>query len=625
VKDERKTKRELITELEGLRRQLLEVESTARLEAAAERIRAEVMAMQSSENLAQVMALMYREVLRLGIDSRSCNVLFFDEERDQVVNYHASVNPGTFGDWHSTFPGEVVDGDAVVGANCHRLDRNVDFYKLWKAGEAWSYKDARSEETLQHYTGGAPLPRDYIDKYSGEWSVVNIPFAHGFVGFSERELDEDHVTIVQRLTQSLSLGYLRFLDFQRLEEHNRRLTEERGLESVRAEVASMQEGDDLFRVVERVEEALQSLEISATSYSLNVVDEAAEVIRVYWHHGLLGELTDIGETTPDISRLYQHWKDGEVYQRFLERESDSGWVVDVPFAQGMLAMGGKQTEAYSDSEIATLRRLAGIVSLGYGRFLDFQSVDEAQRKLIDELEEELQTAHDLQQGLMPAESPRVEGFDIAGRCVPANHVGGDFFQYYARDGKLSICMADVTGHAMEAAVPVMMFSGVLESEMRHGERPDALFANLNRTLRSKLQAHTFVCCVVGELEGHTLRLANGGCPHPYLYRAADSTVEELQIHAYPLGVQAETEYRVVEVELAPGDRVVLSSDGFIEAQNEDEELFGFDRMQEAVRQSGADGLSAAGLIDRIVDEVRAFAGETPQGDDMTCVVLAVED
>ena len=57
--------------------------------------------------------------------------------------------------------------------------------------------------------------------------------------------------------------------------------------------------------------------------------------------------------------------------------------------------------------------------------------------------EELQTAHTLQMGLMPTEPPQIEGFDITGRCIPANHVGCDFYQYFQQDGKLSVCMADV--------------------------------------------------------------------------------------------------------------------------------------------------------------------------------------
>ena len=96
-------------------------------------------------------------------------------------------------------------------------------------------------------------------------------------------------------------------------------------------------------------------------------------------------------------------------------------------------------------------------------------LEQAQRRLIAELEEELQTAHDLQMGLMPREAPRVPGFEFAGRCFTANHVGGDLFKYYSLpQGRMLGVLADVTGHAMEAAVPLLIFSGILESQMELG-------------------------------------------------------------------------------------------------------------------------------------------------------------
>ena len=95
-----------------------------------------------------------------------------------------------------------------------------------------------------------------------------------------------------------------------------------------------------------------------------------------------------------------------------------------------------------------------------------QQLQKAQAQLKAELEEELQTAHQMQMGLMPEKPPMIEGVEVAGRCVPANHVGGDFFQYFTHsEERLAVCMADVTGHAMEAAIPVVMFSGILESQM----------------------------------------------------------------------------------------------------------------------------------------------------------------
>jgi ligand-binding sensor domain-containing protein/serine phosphatase RsbU (regulator of sigma subunit) len=256
----------------------------------------------------------------------------------------------------------------------------------------------------------------------------------------------------------------------------------------------------------------------------------------------------------------------------------------------------------------------------------------AQELLNQELEEELQVAHDMQMRLMPAGPPHIEGLGIAGRCLPANHVGGDLFQYFPRDGKLSICVADVTGHAMEAAVPVMMFSGVLESEIEHGHTLEKLFATLNRTLHKKLDQRTFVCFTLGELELHpspesgtrTFRLINGGFPYPLHYRAATGDVVELQIDAYPLGVRPDTTYPLIEVQLAPGDRIVFCSDGIAEAANARGEILGFERTAETVRRCCAEKPSAEALVDRLIAEVQTFIGETPLEDDMTVVALVVE-
>jgi serine phosphatase RsbU (regulator of sigma subunit)/ligand-binding sensor domain-containing protein len=252
---------------------------------------------------------------------------------------------------------------------------------------------------------------------------------------------------------------------------------------------------------------------------------------------------------------------------------------------------------------------------------------QAERALLQELEEELQTAHDMQMGLMPTESPMIQGFDISGRCLPANHVGGDFFQYFPiSDNRLAISLADVTGHAMEAAVPVMMFSGVLESEIKHGESLVDLFSSLNQTLHKTLDKRTFVCFTMGELDTSSkkFRLSNGGCPYPYHYKASSNDISELQVDAYPLGVRAETDYPVIETQLEDGDRIVFCSDGIIEAENSFGEIFGFERTAETIRNGCKKDLTAPQLLDHLINEVKTFSGDTPQGDDQTVVVLQVE-
>ena len=274
-----------------------------------------------------------------------------------------------------------------------------------------------------------------------------------------------------------------------------------------------------------------------------------------------------------------------------------------------------------------------ILSLGSGGVISVYAIRKrrdlrrTEQALMAEMAKELQTAHDLQVGLMPNENPQVEGLDIAGRCIPATHVGGDFYQYFDHDGKLALALADVTGHAMAAAIPVVLFSGVLENQIRRSEPVTVLFRELNDTLRTTLDRRTFVCFAMGEIDltTHAFRVCNSGCPYPYHFQAETQKITELEIDAYPLGISAESEYPMVEVQLKPGDLVVFCSDGIPEVENKAGEQLGFGKTEETIRQAGVEGLSAEEIIDRLFKVVDSFRGGAAQGDDMTCVVVRIED
>ena len=242
------------------------------------------------------------------------------------------------------------------------------------------------------------------------------------------------------------------------------------------------------------------------------------------------------------------------------------------------------------------------------------------------LQKDLQTARDLQMGLLPGAPPRLEGHSSAGRCLPAAQVGGGSFQYYQRPGHLSVALADVAGHGMEAAIPAVMFSGILDSHMHMGQDLAALLGRLNEILCERLTGHTHVTMALVELELATgvLRFTNAGCPYPCHYVKRTAEVTEIPMDAYPLGLRRDTRYSATEVQLQAGDYVLLYSDGIAEAANVEGDLFGFDRTLDATRAACDRGLPPDEVIDHVLAAVRVFTGDAPQGDDMTCVVVKVE-
>ncbi|MBT5832637.1 MAG: SpoIIE family protein phosphatase, partial [Candidatus Latescibacteria bacterium] len=199
----------------------------------------------------------------------------------------------------------------------------------------------------------------------------------------------------------------------------------------------------------------------------------------------------------------------------------------------------------------------------------------AQAQLIDELESELQEAHEMQMGLLPRFPITHDGFDVAGRCWPANHVGGDYFTYYWLDDEqhmLGFGAADVSGKAMKAAVRAMQLSGIFRYEFREAKPPQEVLSNLHLELQSHLDSASFITCCLGMLDVRTglINLGNAAHPFPYHYSAATGDLRMLELMSVPLGMQlpvgTNTDPEVVDVVLEPGDALILYSDGVTDMQ-----------------------------------------------------------
>jgi serine phosphatase RsbU (regulator of sigma subunit)/ligand-binding sensor domain-containing protein len=257
----------------------------------------------------------------------------------------------------------------------------------------------------------------------------------------------------------------------------------------------------------------------------------------------------------------------------------------------------------------------------------------ANQKIIEEMEKELQAANNMQMSLLPESAPPVAGIDLSGICIPANHVGGDYYHYVFLDDsktKLAVVLADVSGHAMEAATVALRFSDILRYEVQGRDEGTEILEGLDKSLKGQIQSNMFVTCGIGvlDLTRKSLTFASAGSPEVYHFHRETSEVETLGVTGIPLGMTLPDlgdlkAFDSTEKMLKSGDRVIFVSDGIEEACDHTEELYGQERLMSIIRKYSLESTSAEKLRDAILADVRQFLGDVSQEDDLTVVVLRV--
>ncbi len=267
-----------------------------------------------------------------------------------------------------------------------------------------------------------------------------------------------------------------------------------------------------------------------------------------------------------------------------------------------------------------------LVTTGYA-FQKHKRWRVAQARLIDELETELQEAHDMQMGLLPRHPVREKGFEVVGRCLPANHVGGDYFTYFWLDDNrqtLGFGAADVSGKAMQGAVRAMQLSGMLHYEVRAAQTPIDVLRNLNVVLQEQFDEASFVTCCLGTLDLHTgeIVLANAGHPYPYRVSAAGG-LHMVELMSVPLGMtlppEVNTAPKETRVSLGAGDMLVLYSDGVTDMQNAAGDFYEEARLEAVLKKHAS--ANAGDLIDTVIDDLIQFRAAAAQTDDVTLLVI----
>lgn len=249
----------------------------------------------------------------------------------------------------------------------------------------------------------------------------------------------------------------------------------------------------------------------------------------------------------------------------------------------------------------------------------------AQLREIERLESELELAASIQRSLLPRRTPPVARGSFAARCLPATQVGGDYFDFVpGMDGLISFLVADVSGHGLGPGLIMAMTRSVLRAELRNpGSLSQALY-NTNRVMWDDLSAaETFITLFAARFDPSSRRLhyVNAG-HHPALLRHPDGTLEELTSFGMPFGILSTSDYEECSQPLEPGDTVLIFSDGVVETTAPDGAAFGLDRLQTLTAQASE---SAEAQVSRVLDELGEFQGSRRRDDDVTVVVLRLDD
>jgi sigma-B regulation protein RsbU (phosphoserine phosphatase) len=246
------------------------------------------------------------------------------------------------------------------------------------------------------------------------------------------------------------------------------------------------------------------------------------------------------------------------------------------------------------------------------------------RQAYDLLDREMRAVGDIQRSLLPTDLPKVAGLDLAASYQTSTQAGGDYYDLFPLpDGAWGIFIADVSGHGTPAAVLMAVTHAIAHTYPGPAAPPGAVLGHVNGLL-SRLYTSgngSFVTALYGVYRPaeRTLTYARAGHNPPRFHsKGAVTPLDE--VGGLPLGIVPDVEYDEATVRLGAGDTILFYTDGITEAMNEANELFGEERLDRLVASSGGD---AAGLVGRVLAEVREFEGGRPAGDDRTLLAMVV--
>jgi serine phosphatase RsbU (regulator of sigma subunit) len=246
------------------------------------------------------------------------------------------------------------------------------------------------------------------------------------------------------------------------------------------------------------------------------------------------------------------------------------------------------------------------------------------------MKRDLQIAREIQTWLLPGAPPQIPGLAVAYATRPANTVAGDYYDVFPRPGRTNeenrvvLAVADVAGKSIPAAMLMATFQASLKTlSTAHVALPE-LAANMNRYACGNSQGGLrFTTAFLAEYDPvhRTVDYVNAGHNTPIL-RRANGQIERLDVGGLPYGIMPDAKYESASVTLAPGDWLIIFTDGLVEAENARQDEYGEARLLAAIEAGKSS--EPAEMLKRFMAELDLFVGNTPQHDDVTCLLLKAE-
>ena len=266
------------------------------------------------------------------------------------------------------------------------------------------------------------------------------------------------------------------------------------------------------------------------------------------------------------------------------------------------------------------QRLLSIIAAQSAQVVENARLNERERQLL-KMQEEIRLASKIQNDLLPKAAPDIPGYEIAGRSIPAQVVGGDYFDFIpVNDHRLAICVGDVSGKGLPASLLMANTQATLRGQTFINPSAHECMERSNKLLFDSTSPDKFVTMFYSVLDvsSHQLSYSNAGHDIPYLLSPA-GPLKRLNVGGVPLSMLEQFPFQEETIAMQPGDLLVICSDGIPEAMDVNQVQFTDERLSLLLDTLRA--ASAVDVIDGIVAAVRKHAGTAPQADDMTVVVV----